>query len=156
VHGDVVEFSPRWAGRAAVHQLSQLAQLTLEGIRTICGDNPVIISSGYRCRELNEAVAGASYRQHLATMNDSYKLAFEVAKASKHVVLTRGTPAVTRADRVSVKSVGFGQGRWGDMRWDGPPQIFITPTSQDPWGVEGVLTRSLEFLEAQMLALRVP
>jgi hypothetical protein len=98
----------------------------------------------------------SAYRQYLATLNDSYKLAFEVAKASKHVVLTRGAPAVTRSGQVSVKSVGFGQGRWGDMRWNGPPQVFISPTGQDPWGVEGVLTRSLEFLEAQMLALGVP
>ena len=56
-----------------------------------------------------------------------------VAKASKHVILTRGKPAVARADQVSVKSVGFGQGRFGDARWDGPPQVFITPTGDDPW-----------------------
>jgi hypothetical protein len=51
--------------QAAVGQLTQLAQLTLEGIRTICGDHPVIISSGYRCPELNEAVGGASNSAHL-------------------------------------------------------------------------------------------
>jgi hypothetical protein len=51
--------------RAAVGQLTQLAQLTLEGIRTICGDNPIFISSGYRCPELNKTVGGASNSAHL-------------------------------------------------------------------------------------------
>ena len=57
-----IENSP---DQAAIGQLTQLAQLTLEGIRKICGDNPVIISSGYRCPELNEAVGGASNSAHL-------------------------------------------------------------------------------------------
>jgi hypothetical protein len=51
--------------QAAIGRLTQLAQLTLEGIRTICGDNPVIVSSGYRCPALNEAVGGASNSAHL-------------------------------------------------------------------------------------------
>ena len=45
--------------QAAVGQLSQLAQVTLEGIRKICSDRPVVVSSGYRCPEVNEAVGGA-------------------------------------------------------------------------------------------------
>jgi hypothetical protein len=51
--------------QAAVGQLTQLARVTLEGIRKICGGHPVIVSSGYRCRELNEAVGGASNSAHL-------------------------------------------------------------------------------------------
>ena len=51
----------------AVDELTDLANVTLERIRTICGDQPVIISSGYRCRELNEAVGGASVSAHLVT-----------------------------------------------------------------------------------------
>jgi hypothetical protein len=51
--------------QAAVGQLTQLAQLTLEGIRTICDDHPIIISSGYRCPKLNEVVGGASNSAHL-------------------------------------------------------------------------------------------
>jgi len=51
--------------QAAIDQLTQLAQLTLEGIRRICSGHPVIISSGYRCPELNEAVGGASNSAHL-------------------------------------------------------------------------------------------
>jgi zinc D-Ala-D-Ala carboxypeptidase len=51
--------------QAAVSRLTQLAQFTPEGIRKICGGHPVIISSGYRCAELNEAVGGASNSAHL-------------------------------------------------------------------------------------------
>ena len=40
----------------------------LESIRKICGDNPVIISFGYRCPELNEAVGGASNSAHLCKL----------------------------------------------------------------------------------------
>jgi zinc D-Ala-D-Ala carboxypeptidase len=36
----------------------------LEKIRTLCGDNPVIITSGFRCEALNNAVGGASNSAH--------------------------------------------------------------------------------------------
>ena len=51
--------------QAAVDQLARLALVTLEGIRKICYDNPVIISSGFRCPELSEAIGGASNSAHL-------------------------------------------------------------------------------------------
>lgn len=96
-----------------------------------------------------------AYRGHLAALNDSYRLTFEVAKANKHVNLTRGTPSVSKASQVETKSVGWGEGRWGDGRWDGPPQVMITPTGEAPWGAEGVLNRALGFLEEQMAKLGV-
>jgi zinc D-Ala-D-Ala carboxypeptidase len=37
----------------------------LEEIRTLCGDNPVSVSSGYRCTQLNSAVGGVSDSAHL-------------------------------------------------------------------------------------------
>jgi hypothetical protein len=36
----------------------------LEKIRTLCGNKPVIITSGFRCEELNQAVGGASDSAH--------------------------------------------------------------------------------------------
>lgn len=44
--------------------LSALAA-ALEGVRTICGDNPVFISSGYRSPPVNQAVGGADNSAHL-------------------------------------------------------------------------------------------
>jgi zinc D-Ala-D-Ala carboxypeptidase len=36
----------------------------LEKIRTLCGDKPVIITSGFRCDELNSAIGGAPESAH--------------------------------------------------------------------------------------------
>jgi zinc D-Ala-D-Ala carboxypeptidase len=49
----------------ALEQLSQLANDTLEKIRTLCGNNAVFISSGFRCATLNAAIGGASNSAHL-------------------------------------------------------------------------------------------
>ena len=49
---------------AAIEQLTLLATVTLEGIRSACGDHPVMISSGYRCPDLNEEVGGADNSAH--------------------------------------------------------------------------------------------
>ena len=48
-----------------VDRLTDLANDTMEGVRAICGNQPVMISSGYRCPELNAAVGGASNSAHL-------------------------------------------------------------------------------------------
>jgi zinc D-Ala-D-Ala carboxypeptidase len=37
----------------------------LEQIRTLCGSHPVIITSGFRCPDLNKAVGGASDSAHV-------------------------------------------------------------------------------------------
>lgn len=37
----------------------------LERVRTILGDNPLLISSGYRCKALNAAVGGVSTSAHV-------------------------------------------------------------------------------------------
>lgn len=47
-----------------VDELAETAQL-MELVRALCGGNAVLISSGYRCPELNAAVGGASNSAHL-------------------------------------------------------------------------------------------
>jgi len=49
---------------AALAELGKLAD-TLEQVRKLLGSNPVFISSGYRCPELNAAVGGAGNSAHL-------------------------------------------------------------------------------------------
>jgi len=39
--------------------------LMLEAVRRVLGNKPIIVSSGYRCPELNKAVGGASNSQHM-------------------------------------------------------------------------------------------
>jgi len=48
-----------------ITQLTLLCQDTLEGIRTLCGDNPVVVSSGFRSPQLNAAIGGASNSAHM-------------------------------------------------------------------------------------------
>lgn len=47
-----------------IEQLEQLALVTLEGIRSICGNETLMITSGYRCAELNAAVGGVEDSAH--------------------------------------------------------------------------------------------
>lgn len=49
---------------AALQQLTLLCNDTLEDIRTICGDHPVTVSSGYRSPAVNAAVHGADNSAH--------------------------------------------------------------------------------------------
>lgn len=38
---------------------------TMEQVRTILGSNPIFISSGFRCPELNQAIGGSSTSSHM-------------------------------------------------------------------------------------------
>lgn len=51
-------------GLEIISHLTQLA-VQLERVRHALGDNPLIISSGYRCPELNQAVGGARRSAHM-------------------------------------------------------------------------------------------
>lgn len=52
------------APSAAVENLRHLCVHVLEPLRMFA-DSPIIVSSGYRCPELNRAVGGASRSQHM-------------------------------------------------------------------------------------------
>ena len=49
----------------AMASLQRLARRTMEPIRWLLGAQPILITSGYRCPELNMAVDGASNSAHL-------------------------------------------------------------------------------------------
>lgn len=44
----------------------QLVAEVMETVRTILGDHPILISSGYRCPPLNKAVGGSKGSAHMA------------------------------------------------------------------------------------------
>lgn len=56
---------PNEPGAAALNNLRRLAQ-SLERVRTVLGDVPLLISSGYRAPDVNRAVGGAANSAHLA------------------------------------------------------------------------------------------
>lgn len=51
-------------GPDALSNLQRLAE-TLEKVRSILGDNPILISSGYRSPKLNKAIGGVSDSLHI-------------------------------------------------------------------------------------------
>ena len=102
-----------------------------------------------------DAVVGITddtqYRKALAERSNDFRLLFEVAKATKHVRLTWGTPPTVRAaDQVVSKQSGWDNWRWDDFRWD-ISQVRIEPIGETPWTAEGVLVRAVAFLEEEMV-----
>ena len=51
-------------GKCAYHLLHVLVDQLLDPIREAWGE-PIVVSSGYRCKELNELVGGAKHSHHL-------------------------------------------------------------------------------------------
>jgi len=49
---------------AIIDQLTNTA-LHMEMVRSLLGDRPILVSSGYRCAELNRVIGGASNSAHL-------------------------------------------------------------------------------------------
>ena len=50
--------------KCAYHLLHVLVQRVLDPIREAWGE-PIVVSSGYRCKQLNELVGGAKYSHHI-------------------------------------------------------------------------------------------
>ena len=109
------------------------------------------------------AVAGLKdddgmYRQRLATKNADFDLVFQVAKASKHVRLTRGKniPPVRCVDQVTSELPTWDDNlMWDRFRWD-VEQVFVRPDGGLAQGLEFVLVDALAFLEGEIAALGIP
>jgi zinc D-Ala-D-Ala carboxypeptidase len=50
--------------RAAIDNLRKTAEM-MEEVRSLLGDRPVIVTSGYRSPEVNKAVGGSIYSEHM-------------------------------------------------------------------------------------------
>ena len=104
-------------------------------------------------------IAGVSddshYRARLAQTSSDFRLLRDIAKAQKHVHLTRGATQVTAAAQVAARSTGFGEARWGEGRWGGPPQVVVTTDSGELRYVEQIVADALGVLEAEMSRLKI-
>jgi hypothetical protein len=102
------------------------------------------------------SVDDSAYRETLAARDPQFRMLRDIAKALKHVHLTRGNPLVDRAEQVTARSLVYGEGAYGEGRYGGPTQVVVDLPSGAIAYVEGVVDTSLAFLEAEMTALGVP
>src|SRR5262249_28608625 len=65
------------------------------------------------------------YRAALALRCSAFRLLRDIAKANKHVHLTRGDPQVTSEAQVKIRPIGYGVGGFGCGRFGGPPQVVV-------------------------------
>ena len=95
---------------------------------------------------LTEAEDDTHFRGKLAECDDDFKLLRDIAKAQKHVRLTRGTPLVDRADRVQPTSTlfcaPFGTGVFGEA-----VEVIVTTNSGRAQSVNSVVENALRFLD---------
>lgn len=95
----------------------------------------------------------SAYRQALASRSQPFRLLRDIAKAQKHVHLTRGSPTISSASQISARFIGFGEGRFGQGRFGGVKQVVVDITSDEFAYVEEVVDSSLLFLETEMVQL---
>jgi hypothetical protein len=101
------------------------------------------------------ATAGddSHYRNQLAGRNSDFALLRDVAKAQKHVHLGRHNPQTTRADQITARPIGYGEGPYGAGRYGGVEQVVVDIASGDFAYLENVVDQALAFLEAELVAL---
>jgi hypothetical protein len=95
------------------------------------------------------------YRDELAKRDNSFSLLRDIAKAQKHVHLTRHKPQVRRADQITSRAIGWGEGGFGEGRFGGIEQVVVDTAPGEFFYVEQIIESSLAFLETEMAALGV-
>lgn len=66
-----------------INNLRNLCTITLEPVRILGGNNPVIVTSGYRCPELNSGIGGSHTSQHM----EGKAADFTMATRSNHNIV---------------------------------------------------------------------
>ena len=93
------------------------------------------------------------YRAILAARNQPFALLRDIAKAQKHVHLTKHSPRVTRANQITARPIGWGEGGYGEGRYGGVAQVVVDITQNEFSYVESIVDSSVAFLESEMSAI---
>jgi hypothetical protein len=93
------------------------------------------------------------YRERLAGKHADFGLLRDIAKAQKHVRLTRGNPQVQSAAQMNARPIGWGEGGYGQGRFGGPPQVVVDRTVGGFSYVEEIVDSAVAFFEAEMVRL---
>ena len=105
--------------------------------------------------DINGVTDDTKYRGTLAQRNSDFRLLRDAAKAQKHVRLIQGTPLVTKAEQMSSRPIGWGEGLYGEGRYNGPVQVVIDTDDGNLCYVESLVDSALVFLESEMGRLRI-
>jgi hypothetical protein len=113
------------------------------------------------CRVNNpSATLGAGddslFRYHLAQKDKDFALVRDLAKAQKHVEITKTATAVSSQSQVVARGVGYGEGGYGTGRYGGPIQAIVTTNAGELKYLEGAVDAARDFLEREMSAAGVP
>jgi len=95
----------------------------------------------------------SSYRAGLAQQDAKFGLLRDIAKAQKHVRLTRNPPPVANASQMNARTPGYGEGRYGEGRYGGVLQVVVDISGNDFAYIENVMDVALAFLEGKMQQL---
>jgi hypothetical protein len=95
------------------------------------------------------------YRERLAASHDDFRWLRNIAKAQKHVRLTRNPPPLSEAAQISARSVGFGEGPFGHGRFGGPQQVVIDISANEMRYVGQIVVAAFSILESEMARLSI-
>jgi len=93
------------------------------------------------------------FRNKLAERCPDFRWLRDIAKAQKHVHLTRHAPLITRADQIVSRTIGYGEGNYGEGHYGGVQQVVIDIAPSDFVYLENTIDNALAFLETEMNAL---
>jgi hypothetical protein len=105
--------------------------------------------------EIVDVSDDTQYRARSAQSSSDFRLLRDIAKAQKHAHLDRGAPEVTAAAQVAARSTGWGEARWDEGRWGGPPQVVVTTDGGELRYVEKIVAAALTVLETEMSRLKI-
>jgi hypothetical protein len=88
-----------------------------------------------------------AFRQALAREHPEFRVLRDLTKANKHARLTRHNPEVTDSGRTSAQWKGWNEARWGEGRYGGVPQVFVTDKDGREHYVETLVRQSLKMLD---------
>lgn len=97
-----------------------------------------------------------AYRERLSLSNASFRLVRDLAKVQKHFKLKRGKPEITSAERITPRSLGWGEAAWGEGVFGGVSQLVVETDSGDFRVINRVLQEAIDFLHSEMDRLHIP
>lgn len=96
-------------------------------------------------------------RAFFAKRNSEYSLVRDIAKAEKHVELIDGNPEIQTTHQIASDQPPWGAVPWGEFPM-GPGPFLVIPHPKYPGKFRGllqVLQHALEFLEGEMLRIKI-